>query len=128
MGRHITESALNSEEFTSTGTFTVPADVHTILVTAVGAGGGGGGGAANVTNCTGGAGGGGGVTVLDHPVNVAPGDSIAVTIGAGGNGGVGSLGSVGFGGATGGRVPDSLSQKVAAQPDDAEGSSCQLRY
>lgn len=102
---------LKSQEFLSSSTFTVPAGVTTVWVTMTGGGGSG-------SNATGGsgwaaAGGGAGAYVIKQAVNVTPGASITVTIGAGGsgvdntvntgnNGGATSFGSVSVSGGEGG--------------------------
>jgi hypothetical protein len=71
---------LKSQEFLSSGTFTVPAGITTVWVTMCGGGGSGGGwGASN-----GAAGGGAGAYCIQRPVSVTPGASVTVTIGAGG--------------------------------------------
>lgn len=70
--------------FTSSGTFTAPAGITRVFITAVGAGGGGGGGTA--TN-KGGGGGGGGQQIINYPYTVVPGNNYTVTINAGGTGG-----------------------------------------
>jgi hypothetical protein len=67
---------------TSTGTWTVPADVSTVDIMLVGGGGGGGGGGGS-NNAGGGAGGG----VLIRSVSVTPATGYTVTIGGGGTGG-----------------------------------------
>lgn len=84
----VSEGKLDSEEFTSSGTFNVPSTVSVVWVTAVGAGGGGGGAGGNTYNA-GGGGGGAGELYLDYKVAVTPGASITVTIGAAGTGGTG---------------------------------------
>ena len=73
-----------SEVFDSSGTFTVPANVTQVLVTAVGGGGGGGG-----NNGAGGSGGGGaGKAVVEYTLTgLTPLDEHTITIGAGGAGG-----------------------------------------
>jgi hypothetical protein len=85
----------NSQTFTASGTFTVPAGVDKILVyIASGAGGGGGGrnGDGTTTHAFGTVGGGGGGSDYEVPilVPVSPGQNISVTVGAGGAGGVAS--------------------------------------
>jgi hypothetical protein len=75
--------------FTSSGTWTVPAGVTTVVIEAVGAGGGGGGGI-NISNTTptsgsGGYGGAGGMAKAIWSVSAS--DSIGITIGAVGTGG-----------------------------------------
>jgi hypothetical protein len=86
------------EVFDTSTTWTVPEGVTAVEVVAVGAGGGGGGGAGGagnplnlVTNADWGAGGGGGGGGAGHIqralIGVTPGDTIPITIGAGGTGG-----------------------------------------
>jgi len=87
---------VNSQLFTSTGSFTVPTGVTTLFITAVGGGGGGGSGDTNV----GGGGGGGGAFVIKAGVKVTAGNSYTVTIGAHG---------VGVGGANDGTAGTSTS-------------------
>ena len=74
--------AAGSQTFTSSGSFTVPADVFSLTMTAIGgAGGGGGGGAA-------GAGQSGATSYKDErTIIVTPGASITITVGSGGEGG-----------------------------------------
>jgi hypothetical protein len=74
------------QTFNNTQNWTVPVGVQGIVVVMSG-GGGGGGSSGNSTN-NGGAGGGGGGTGIEA-VGVTPGDTVAITIGAGGNGGNG---------------------------------------
>ena len=69
--------------FTSSGTWTVPADVTQITVDAWGAGGAGGGSTSN--NAGGGSGGGGGGYCI-NVFTVTPGQTINYTVGAGGTG------------------------------------------
>jgi hypothetical protein len=71
---------LRSQDFTSSGTFTVPAGVTTVWVTMCGGGGSGAGQGSN----NGAPGGGAGAYYIKRPVEVTPGASITVTIGAGG--------------------------------------------
>lgn len=104
-------------QFTTSGSFTVPAGITTLWVSGCGGGGGGGGTSSVTASSVGGAGGGGaGQCVIRFPYSVTPGQVLVVTIGAGGvggtpgaNGGQGGdtiLGSIvtlgrGFGGAPG---------------------------
>lgn len=83
--------------FTTSGTWTVPAGVNLIWVDMVGGGGGGGGGHASATTGGGGGGGPSGVWFRWYPCVVVPGETLSVTIGAGGAGG-----SVGVSGGSGG--------------------------
>ena len=66
--------AHGTQTFTSNGTFTVPAGVTKILVTAFGAGGGG----------SGSGGGGGGERIIKKAYSVTPGTAISIKIGVGG--------------------------------------------
>lgn len=72
-----------AQEFTSNGTFVVPAGTYRIWVTACG-GGGGGAGADTDATCYGGGGGGGAACIIRRPFSVTPGESISITIGSGG--------------------------------------------
>lgn len=83
-----------SQTFTSSGTFTVPAGVTTVTVEAWG-GGGAGGGAAPLFNNVVGGGGSGGTFTRATSVAVNPGQVIAVTVGAGGTGVTGDDGNNG---------------------------------
>ena len=78
--------SIKEVQYTANGTFTVPTGVTAVEVVAVGGGGGGGGG-----NRTAAGGGGGGGQVVRRNVNVTPGVSYSVQIGAGGHGGQGSI-------------------------------------
>jgi len=79
------------KEFTSSGTFTVPANVSSLKVVALGGGGGGGHNSATfVTQNSGGGGGGGGLCISSLPVTA--GESLTVTVGSGGSAGGGNGG------------------------------------
>lgn len=67
------------QAFTTSGTFTIPAGVTAVKVTVVGGGGGSTGGAC--TNTVGGAGGGAAIKFF---TGLTPGNTLAVTVGAGG--------------------------------------------
>lgn len=69
----------NSQSFTSSGTFTIPAGVTAIKATVVGAGGSGGVGG---TNAFGGGGGGGGGTAIKYFTGLTPGNTLTVTAGS----------------------------------------------
>ena len=87
------------QEFTSTGSFTVPSNCTSVSVFAVG--GGGGGGYHRVVNTganPGAAGGGGGGEVIKRDITVTAGSTYTITIGAGGAGGNGT--NAGSGGNT----------------------------
>nr|WP_199065137.1 pyocin knob domain-containing protein [Chromobacterium sp. ASV5] len=95
-----TTAAIGSQkgirQFTSSGTFTVPANVTTIYIS--GCGGGGGGGASYTSTPTGGGGGGGaGQSIIRAAYSVNPGSLISITVGAAGAGGTpgGATGSAG---------------------------------
>lgn len=83
---------LDSQTFTSSGSFVVPKNVSWVLVRA--SGGGGGGGKGGATGTFGGAGG-AGALVEDRIAIVTPGETITVTIGAGGGGGTSAAGNPG---------------------------------
>lgn len=88
-------STSNVQLFTSSGTYVVPADIHEVYVTMVGAGGGGGG--STGTTIPGGGGGGGGY-LINKRVPVTPGASISVVVGVGGAGSANDAGDGGNGG------------------------------
>jgi hypothetical protein len=85
-----------SIDFTSSGTWTVPAGVTQITVEAWGAGGGGGG--SNSNNSGGSGGGGGGYSMKTF--TVTQNQSISFTVGTGGSGGAENGGNGGNGGDT----------------------------
>ena len=98
-----------TQTFTSNGTFTVPAGVTKILVTAFGGGGGG----------SGAAGGGGGERIIKKAYSVTPGTAISIKIGVGGTdavaGGstvIGSLVTVAGGISGNGTVPNTYKGTV----------------
>lgn len=103
-----TPGAKGRVRITTSSTFVVPAGVTTIYVSGTGGGGGGGGGSGRASSggaSGGGGGGGAGRSVLGEPITVVGGQSLAVTIGAGGTrgfagGGGGNGGIGGAGGAT----------------------------
>lgn len=72
-----------AQEFTSSGTFNVPANVHSVKVTLIG-GGGGGAGTYQSSPGPGGDGGATGELIVGFRVKVTPSSSVTVTIGAGG--------------------------------------------
>jgi len=81
ISRSLPASGFNTMQvFTSSGTFTIPAGITTVKVTVVGAGGSGG---ARTTNTLAGGGGGGGAGI-SYLSNLTPGNTILVTVGAGG--------------------------------------------
>lgn len=70
------------QAFTSSGTFTIPANVTALKITVVGGGGNGGSGASTAYA----SGGGGGGTAISYLTGLTPGNTLAVTVGgAGGN-------------------------------------------
>lgn len=75
--------------FTSSGTWTVPDNVTSVIVLGCGGGGGGGGGGANYGG--GGGGGSGAQPITAAIAGLTPGASISVVIGAGGNAGAGGI-------------------------------------
>lgn len=72
------------QTFTSNGTFTVPAGVTTVWVTAVGGGGSGSTGSSTTDPSDRGHGGGAGGMAYRTPISVTPGTNIPVTVGTGG--------------------------------------------
>jgi hypothetical protein len=95
-------SGVQYEYFTSSGSWTCPSGVTSVIIVAAGGGGGGAGGYGG--NPAGG-GGGGGSAQQTGCVLVTPSDSYTITIGAGGTGGTGGAngdnpGAVGNNGST----------------------------
>lgn len=83
--------AMTSVTYTSSGNFTVPADVTQVIVEGLGGGGGGGsgGGDQGAGGSSGGGGGGSGAVQTTYLSAVTPNTILPVVIGAGGNGGSG---------------------------------------
>ena len=101
----------NRASFTSSGSFTVPANVSTLWYsgTGGGGGGGGGGGVSGVTSgysaTSGGGGGQAGQFARRIPITVTPGQTLTITIGAGGTAGTaGTAGTTGGNGGNGGNT------------------------
>ncbi|WP_423392811.1 hypothetical protein [Burkholderia sp. LMG 21824] len=96
--------------FTSSSTFTVPALVTTIYISACAGGGGGGSGASNnggqssLVGGGGGGGGGAGQSIIRQPYTVTPGANIPITIGAAGTGGPSPSNGAGSAGTAGGNT------------------------
>jgi len=90
-----------SVRFVANGTWTCPAGVTQIYVSACAGGGGGagGGGYGQTYGAGGGGGGGAGTFLIMHPLTVTPGMTYTIGIGAGGNAGTG--GTSGNGGNSG---------------------------
>ena len=88
-----------AEVRTGSATITIPTGA-TKLFAILNGGGGGGGGAASGCCAAGGAGGGGGGALLKYLSGLTPGNTLALTIGAGGNGGTNLGGDGTVGGAT----------------------------
>lgn len=82
---------LQSQIFTSNGTWTAPDNVCNIWLIGCGGGAGGQAGCGNSTNACGGAGGGGSLKTSSI-VPVIPGMTYTITIGSGGTGGAGAMG------------------------------------
>ncbi len=77
-----------SRLFTSSGTWTVPADVGVIWIDCCGGGAGGGSGFASETSGGGGAGGASAPSYVQHHMPVTAGETLTLTVGAGGVGAV----------------------------------------
>ncbi len=88
----IVNAQSSPQAFSTSGTFTVPSGVTSILVESWGGGGAGGGAAGNGTHS---GGGGGGGAYNSGTISVIPGNSYPVTVGTGGNGFSGANGSAG---------------------------------
>lgn len=93
---------IDSQTFTSSTTYTLPAGAAFVYVECIAAGGGGGGGARNTgTSFSDGGGGGAGGPYYQQILTATSlgggGASITVTIGSGGSGGTGRTGSTGSG-------------------------------
>jgi hypothetical protein len=88
------------------GSWVAPRGVRLVLLRGMGGGGGGGGGGGRLAASAhggGGGGGGGGAKMFEQWVDVVPGTSYTITIGAGGNGGAGGAeGNTGGDGVFGG--------------------------
>ena len=86
----------------SSQSYVVPDTANFIIVSGVGGGGGGQGGGRQSTGGTGGSGGGGSIPVITG-LPVTPGETLTITIGAGGTGGAsGASGAAGVSGTAGG--------------------------
>lgn len=85
--------------FTSSGTFTIPTGITALKVTAIGGGGGGGAATSNSNDSAQAGGGGGGGTAVAYLTGLTPGNTLSVTVGAGGTAGS-SAGNGGAGGAS----------------------------
>lgn len=85
-------SFAQTQTFTTTGSFTVPAGITSIRVEAWGAGGAGGGATGNPSA---GGGGAGGAYVRNNAIAVTPGNTYTVTVGTGGVGNTTSNGPSG---------------------------------
>lgn len=93
---------LCSIEFTSSGSFTVPAGVTSIIVLAQGGGGGGGGGAKSSAMATRSGHGGVATYLVPRVFSVVPNTTYTIIIGSGGSGGQGGTGALSTPGDDGG--------------------------
>jgi hypothetical protein len=95
-------SALDVDELSGAGNYTVPANAKALIVEMIGGGGGGGGGAGGSSDVNGGGGGGGGGAAMGVRCTIVatPGATIAYACGAAGTGGAG--GGMGTDGTEGG--------------------------
>ena len=112
----------NSQEFTASGTFNVPAGVTAVYLTGIGGGGGGGGvvtPSAAAASCAGAP----GAVAIRKKVSVTPGAAITVTIGGGG---AGSTTTGGGGGATSFGALLSLSGGVGGNGGNSTGIAASL--
>jgi hypothetical protein len=89
-------SLSTTQTFNANGTFTVPAGVTQLTVQAWGGGGAGGGTSNAASGAANGAGGGGGGAYATKVINVTPGQTLNIQVGAGGTGA--SAGNGGNGG------------------------------
>jgi hypothetical protein len=113
-------SIVKVEDWTSSGTSTVPAGAtHAINSGCGGGGGGGGGGERGSSGANAGSGGGGSPVHTTRPIPVTPGDTHTVTIGAGGTAGAGN--TAGGNGADGGDGGDSTFGSLATFFGAAKG-------
>ncbi|CNH96193.1 Uncharacterised protein [Yersinia frederiksenii] len=110
-------------KFTSSGSFTVPANVTQLWVSGCAAGGGGGSSLATNSSSfvTGGSGGGAGQPVLRVPITVTPGQVIPVTIGTGGTGATAATNNATAGGNTQLGVGGALLNLIGGSPGSVGG-------
>lgn len=94
------------QTITASGSFVVPSNVNKIRILACGGGGGGGGGGASLVaqGAGGGAAGGSGAVLSMAEVATTPGESVTITIGAGGVAGAGVPAGNGTAGSAGGNT------------------------
>lgn len=88
---------INSQVFTSSGTFTIPSGVTKVKITALG-GGGGGAGVPGSCGFTVAYNGGYGGTAIAYVTGLTPGDTISITVGAAGTAGASGNNAGGTGG------------------------------
>lgn len=130
------DALANSQTFTSTGIFTIPAGVTSVRVTMIGGGGNGGSGgqyvSGNTTFYNGGGGGGSGAVVFSYKLTVVPLTPYTVTVGsatlpssfgallsvnAGASGASGAGGVTGGAGGLGISIPLSATQVLSYNGD-----------